>query len=73
MNWISVAPENYTLCKIRIFDDGRKKYTKYDNNWYVIGTNNRGKIRLKNVSNDNILLDISDWKVIHFNDQNVPE
>ena len=73
MDWIIYKQEDYTLCKIRVFDDGKERFKQYANKWYVIGTNNRGKIKLKNIENNKLIINsISDWKVIHSDDLKQP-
>lgn len=52
-------------CKIEIFDDGNNLIEeKYNNLWLIIATNNKGKVRLKNIKDPTFILNsISYWKV----------
>ena len=65
MNWINFSEDEYKLCSIEVFDDGYQNYKhKYDNLWYVIGTNNKGKYELKNIKDSSVKINsISSWKV----------
>ena len=62
MDWILYNEQNYIKCKINIFDDGNQFYQKYINEWYIIGTNNKGKVRLKNINENIVINSISTWK-----------
>ena len=62
MDWI-LFKDNFDKCTISWFDDGNQKYKSFHNLWYIIGTNNKGKYKLKNIKNPGILIDsISTWK-----------
>ena len=52
-------------CRIEVFDDGNYSLNqKYDNLWLIIATNNKGKVRLKNIKDKTFILNsISYWKV----------
>lgn len=52
-------------CTIEVFDDGNYLIEeKYDNLWYIIATNNKGKVSLRNIKDPTfILYSISFWKV----------
>jgi hypothetical protein len=51
--------------RINVFDDGNQKIENtYENIWLIIGTNNKGKVRLQNVKDQTFFVDsISMWKV----------
>ena len=56
--------EEKKKCIITIFDDGNQKYKNYENDWNIISENGRGKCKLKNNKNMNIVIDsISCWKL----------
>lgn len=63
--WITFLPKDFKKCIITTFDDGYQNYKyKYDNNWLVIATNNKGKYMLKNKIQPEIKINsISSWKV----------
>ena len=65
MNWIDYEPNEYSICIINVFDDGYQNYQYlYENLWHVVGTNNKGKYKLKNIKNPTIIIpSISIWKV----------
>ena len=62
MDW-TLYSKDYQKCNIHTFDDGNHSYQYYENEWYIIGTNNKGKYRLKNVTEEVIIDSISAWKV----------
>ena len=57
--------KDFKKCKINTFDDGLQDYeNKYDNEWLILATNNRGKYMIKNIEQpDFIIKSISCWKV----------
>lgn len=63
--FLEYQDEDKQICKINVFDDGNQDLkNSYENIWLIIGTNNRGKIRLQNIiDNEVILSSISAWKV----------
>ena len=62
MDWIMYTTE-YKKCKIHNFDDGNHSYQKYENKWYIISINNKGKVRLQNMKDKSIIIySISEWK-----------
>ena len=63
--FLEYQDEDKQICKINVFDDGNPDLKDiYENIWLIIGTNNRGKIRLQNIiDNEVILSSISAWKV----------
>lgn len=65
MEFIEYQDKDKQICRINVFDDGNQKLKdKYENIWLIIGTNNKGKFRLKNIiDNEFILPSISAWKV----------
>jgi hypothetical protein len=63
MDWFTY--DKIRQCRIIVFDDGNEKYEeKYDNLWDVIATNNRGKYKIMNKKEQEMILgSISCWKV----------
>ena len=63
--FLEYQDEDKQICKINVFDDGNQDLKDiHENIWLIIGTNNRGKIRLQNfIDNQVILSSISPWKV----------
>lgn len=63
--FIGYKEDEIKKCVIEVFDDGNYLIKeKYDNLWYIIATNNKGKVRLKNINEPTfILFSISFWKV----------
>jgi len=62
MEW-TLFTEDLKKCTITWYDDGNNKYELYNNLWFIIGDNNQGKIKLKNIENSAIIIDsISNWK-----------
>ena len=64
-NWVIFEKENQQLCEISVFDDGNQNLKeRFKNLWIIIGTNNRGKSRLKNYFDQTFILNsISTWKL----------
>ena len=52
-------------CIINVYDDGNQIYeNKYDNSWEILATNNKGKFRIRNIKNPELIIgSISCWKV----------
>ena len=62
-NWTYVTPDFTNPVKIRIFDDGNKKYNQYDNSWFIFGRR-QGKVAIFNEFDQKItIMSISEWKV----------
>lgn len=57
------------LYRINIFDDGNQNLeNRFINTWILIGTNNKGKIKLRNFYDREFILEsISSWKVKSLN------
>ena len=53
------------LYRINVFDDGNQNLeNRFINTWILIGTNNKGKIKLRNFYDREFILEsISSWKV----------
>ena len=63
-DWIYIEPNINQPIKIRVFDDGNKKYETFPNEWIKFGSW-KGKIAIYNKANTNIIIySISNWKTI---------
>jgi len=61
--WLYIQPDINKVKIINIFDDGNKKFSKYDNKWIIFGKF-LGKIALFNKYNPEIIIySISNWKI----------
>ena len=60
---------NNKIYRINVFDDGNQNLeNRIINTWILIGTNNKGKIKLRNFYDREIILEsISAWKVKSLN------
>ena len=61
-DWTFFNPDVDKIFAINTFDDGNEKYSKYNNEWYVIGNFNE-KVCLLNTKEKIIIHSISQWKI----------
>ncbi len=52
-----------TVYEIICFDDGNDCLVRFPNEWRIVATNLRGKVRLENVRTGYTVQSISEWKV----------
>lgn len=66
-NFVEIKDEN--IYEILLFDDGNQNIEKkYNNLWNIVATNNKGKVRLRNIKEPSFYLEsISRWKVKDIN------
>jgi hypothetical protein len=64
-DFITYPPEQVKKCKIWKFDDGNQYLEKgYLNEWFLVGTNNQGKVKLINCEDPQVIVSsISEWKI----------
>ena len=63
MEWINFEKNKMQECEITVFDDGNDKYKNIYNRWHIIATNNKGKYKIQNILNNDIIISISCWKL----------
>jgi hypothetical protein len=52
-----------TVYEIICFDDGNDCLVRFPNEWRIVATNLRGKVRLENVRTGYTVQSISEWKL----------
>ena len=52
-----------TVYEIICFDDGNDCLVRFPNEWRIVATNLRGKVRLENVRTGYTVRSISEWKL----------
>lgn len=64
MEFVKVAAwREETVYEIICFDDGNDCLVRFPNEWRIVATNLRGKVRLENVRTGYTVQSISEWKV----------
>jgi hypothetical protein len=64
MEFVKVAAwQEETVYEIICFDDGNDCLVRFPNEWRIVATNLRGKVRLENVHTGYTVQSISEWKV----------
>jgi len=64
MEFVKVAVwQEEAVYEIICFDDGNDCLVRFPNEWRIVATNLRGKVRLENVRTGYTVQSISEWKV----------
>lgn len=63
MDFVKVS-KSHLVYEIVCFDDGNDYLVRFPNEWRIVATNLRGKVRLENVHTGYTVQSISEWKVI---------
>ena len=64
MEFVRVAVwQEETVYEIICFDDGNECLVRFPNEWRIVATNLRGKVRLENARTGYTVQSISEWKV----------
>ena len=64
MEFVKVASwREKVVYRIRCFDDGNEGLVCFPNEWRIVATNLRGKVRLENARTGYTVSSISEWKV----------
>ncbi len=67
MEFVKVAAwREETVYEIICFDDGNDCLVRFPNEWRIVATNLRGKVRLENVRTGYTVQSISKWKLSEF-------
>ena len=67
MEFVKVAAwRKETVYEIICFDDGNDCLVRFPNEWRIVATNLRGKVRLENVRTGYTVQSISEWKLTEF-------